>query len=128
MDQQGYICTVTRIAIRGPHVLPGFYRDSAASAIAAKGTPGALKTRLLGFPLWPVYYTLTVWESEAAMRAFVKTPAHRRAMANMGRYARTGRFATFAADTPRIGWRRAFRQLRTPSGVWTRPEKAARPA
>jgi len=116
---QTYVCSATRLRVRGLRVLPGFYRNSFASMAAARSTPGVARARLLGMPPFPVYFTLTVWESEQAMRDFVKTPAHRVAMSHMADYARVGKFARFTSPTRRVGWRRAWRELRTPAGVWT---------
>ena len=112
-----YYCSATRLRLRGPRQVLPFLRSSAMATLAARGTPGNVRTKLLGLPPFPLYFTVTVWESEEAMRAFVKTPRHREAMALMDRYARVGTFARFTSDTPRVGWRRAFRELRTPSGV-----------
>jgi len=112
-----YFCSATRMRLRGPRQILPFLRSSALVTIAARRTPGNVRTRLLGMPPFPIYFTLTVWESEEAMRTFVKTPQHREAMAHMDRFARVGTFARFSSDTRRIGWRRAFRELRTPAGV-----------
>jgi heme-degrading monooxygenase HmoA len=120
-----YHCSATRLRVRGLRVLPGFFRHSFAATLAARGTPGVVRARLLGMPPFPVYFTLTVWESEKAMRDFVKTPAHREAMSHMAEYARTGRFASFSSESRRVGWRRALRELRRPAGVWPREAQAA---
>jgi hypothetical protein len=117
---QTYICSATRLRVHSPlHLLP-FLRSSALSAIAARRTPGAVRTRLLGLPPLMVFHTLTVWESEEAMMEFVTTPAHRKAMAGMETWARHGRFVRFTSDTPRVGWRRAMRELREPDGNYQR--------
>lgn len=112
-----YFCSATRLRLRGPRQVLPFLRWSATAALAAGGTPGNVRTKLLGLPPIPVYFTITVWESEEAMRAFVRTERHRQAMARMDRFARAGSFARFTSDTPRVSWRRAFRELRTPAGV-----------
>ena len=122
-----YICSTTRIRVR-LHQMPAFLLASFLSAVAARRTPGNVRVRLLGFPPLPWFHTLTVWESEEAMAEFVKTPAHRRAMAGMEAWSARGSFARFTARSRWVGWRSAFRALRTPSGVYRRGEGFTRPA
>ncbi len=115
-----YVCSATFIRIRGPlQVLP-FLWFSVRSTIAAWRTPGVKRVKLLGFPLQPFYLTLTVWESEAAMMQFVRSDAHRAAMAGFEKWAANARFARFTSDTPRVSWRRAFAALRDPDGTYRR--------
>lgn len=123
-----YFCSSTRLRLRGPRQIIPFLRSSALATMAARGTPGNVRTKLLGLPPFPIYYTITVWESEEAMRAFVKTERHREAMAHMDRFAKVGSFARFTSDTPRVSWRRAFRELRTPAGVHVSQPPAPRAA
>jgi heme-degrading monooxygenase HmoA len=128
MAQQTYLCTVTRMRIRNPLVLPAFIWASARAAAVARKTPGNVRTRLLGFPPFPIFSTLSVWESAEAMAAFAKSPAHRVAMENMPKWAARGRFVTFPTETRRVGWRRAGRMLRDPDAIWTPQSQYRRPA
>jgi len=114
-----YICTVTRLRVRNPLVLPLFVYWSFRAAWAAMRTPGNRRTRLLGLPPFPIFHTLTVWESREALDAFVRTPAHRVCMAKMSAWAARGSFTTFPTETRRVGWRRAMGMLRDPDAVWT---------
>ena len=115
-----YVCSVTRIRLRGLRHVPRFIRASATSTLVARRTPGNVRTRLLGLPpiLW--FHTLTVWESQSAMQQFVKSPEHRAAMAMFEDVAEVARFVHFPTETRRIGWRRAFRALRDPDGSYRR--------
>lgn len=115
-----YLCAATRIRVRGPRQLAGFVRASFAAARAARATPGNARSRLLGMPplLW--FHTLSVWESEQAMMAFLKSPEHRAAMAGFEEWAEVGKFVRFRSGSPRVSWRRAFRALRTPDGTYRR--------
>jgi heme-degrading monooxygenase HmoA len=120
--EPGYLCVATRLRVRGPRVLPAFFRASASARRAARRTAGNVRTRLLGLPPFPTYYTLTVWESEAAMHSFVSTPEHRAAMTLMDDVATAGAFVEFRSPTPRVGWRAAMRRLRTDSAVHHQPQ------
>jgi heme-degrading monooxygenase HmoA len=112
-------CSVTYLRVRNPLVLPAFLLQTWRVVRAARRTPGFVRYRLLGLPPLPFYWTLTVWESPAAMSAFVNTPEHRQAMAAMPRWGRLGKFARFSSHTRRVGWRRALPHLHQPDGVWT---------
>jgi len=128
MAEKTYLCTVTRMRVRNLRVLPAFIKASAGAAIAARRTPGNVRTRLLGMPPFPIFSTLSVWESPEAMAAFAKSPVHRDCMANMPKWAARGRFVTFSTETPRVSWRRAGRMLRDPDAVWTPQSQYRRPA
>lgn len=74
---------------------------------------GHLRTSI--FPTRPlIWHTLTCWTDEASMRAFVRAPAHREAMAHTGELATESRFARFETDVApdKVRWRDAFRALR----------------
>ena len=116
-----YICVATRLRARGPRVLPAFLRASFQVAQTARRARGNVRTSLLGLPPLLTFFTLTVWESDEAMRAFVKTPEHREAMAHMDDWASAGEFVQFPAATPRVGWRAARRHLRTAVAAPHRP-------
>ena len=115
-----YVCSATRIRLRGPRQLIAFLRASYFTTLAARRTPGNVRTRLLGLPPVMVFHTLTVWESEAAMLTFVKSSQHRAAMAGFEDWAERARFVRFSSETRRVGWRRAFRALRDPDGTYQR--------
>lgn len=71
--------SVTRLRLRAWRFLPAFLWLSFASERQAKQALGNLKTKLVtdaNFTFW----TLTMWENEAAMRAFMTTGSHRQAM------------------------------------------------
>jgi hypothetical protein len=115
-----YLCSATYLRVRGPlQVLP-FLVASFRATLAAWRTPGVARVRLMGFPLVPVYLTLTVWESEEAMLRFVRSGGHRAAMAGFERWAGRAKFVRFSSDTRRVGWRRAFAELRDPDGTYSR--------
>src|SRR5437016_5134767 len=94
-----FVCVATRLHTRGLRVLPPFLRASWEVSLAARRTQGNLRTRLLGLPPFPIFFTLTVWESADAMSAFVNTPVHQRAMAHMDDWAASGEFVQFSSTT-----------------------------
>jgi heme-degrading monooxygenase HmoA len=118
MDEP-YVCSVTYLRVRNPLVLPAFFLNTWRVTRAARRTPGYVSHRLLGMPPLPFYWTLSVWASPAAMRAFVATPEHRRAMEGMAVWGRLGKFARFTSAKRRVAWRRALPHLRHADGVWT---------
>lgn len=123
-----YICTVTRMRTRNPLVLPLFLYWSFRAALAAWRTPGNRRTRLLGLPPFPIFLTLSVWDSREALDAFVQSPVHRVCMAHMAAWASRGSFTTFPTETRRVGWVRAMRMLRDPDSVWTPQGRTRRAA
>jgi len=113
------VCSVTYLRIRNPLALPAFLLQTWRVTRAARRTPGYVKHRLLGLPPFPFYWTMSVWESNAAMGAFVATPEHRRAMTRMAAWGKLGKFARFTSARRRVGWRQALPHLREADGVWT---------
>ena len=71
--------SVTRLRLRGARYLPAFALHSWRSARQLPRTPGFLAGRLAAGPR-RAYWTVTLWESEAAMRAYRGAGAHRGAM------------------------------------------------
>jgi len=116
-----YVCVATRLHLRGRRMLPEFLRASAQAARVARSTPGNVRARRLGLPPLLTFFTLSVWESEEAMRAFVLTPEHRAAMAHMDAWASDGAFVHFSSTKSRVGWRTARRHLRAHSAIQHTP-------
>jgi hypothetical protein len=71
--------SVTRLRLRSIRDLPFFIWLSFFSQLEAKRASGNLKTRLVQDARL-TFWTLTAWESEAAMRAFMMAGTHRQAM------------------------------------------------
>lgn len=70
--------SVTRLKLRSWHYLAPFLQHSNASIDQAKAAKGNLQvtTQRHGRDFW----TLTVWEDEAAMKAYMQSGAHQEAM------------------------------------------------
>lgn len=71
--------SVTRLRLRSFLYLPAFFWHAIPSMAQAKQAAGNLQTvtRRQGTT---VFWTLTVWEDEASMRAYMTSGAHRQAM------------------------------------------------
>lgn len=73
------LISVTRLRIRSIRFLPMFIWDSIKSDKQAKRASGNLGSTLRAQST-TVFWTLTAWEDEASMRAFMRSGAHREAM------------------------------------------------
>lgn len=71
--------SVTRLRVRSIFYLPQFFWHTFKSQKQAKRAHGMLGGRLLLESRW-TFWTMTAWESEAAMRAFRSSGAHMKAM------------------------------------------------
>ena len=78
MASARFYVSVTGLRPKGPRQLLPFWWHTACSLLQARRASGNLAVRIR--PVKGVYHTLTVWTDEAAMRAFLVSGAHRRAM------------------------------------------------
>jgi Domain of unknown function (DUF3291) len=73
------LISVTRLRLRSMRYLPNFIWLTILSFLQTKRASGNLKVQL-----WQdtrlTFWTMTAWENEVAMRSFMTTGAHRRAM------------------------------------------------
>jgi len=74
------LVSITRLRLRRFRYMPAFAWHSMLSARQASRMPGFFTGWLSGNPLHRTFWTATVWENEAAMRAFRGSGAHQRAM------------------------------------------------
>ena len=87
--------SITGLSLRSPLLYPVFSWYAVRAFGEARRSPGNLSVearRVAG-----VHHTLSVWESEAAMRAFLPMPAHKAAMRAFPLIA-TGRTMGFQTD------------------------------
>lgn len=76
--EMSYI-SVTRLKVKSIFLLPAFMKANEASVKSMKGMHGFMGgSELIDRGL--VFWTLTMWDSEASMRVFRNGPAHRAAM------------------------------------------------
>ena len=71
--------SVTRVRVRAWRFLPAFALGFIRSARQAKSAPGTLALALLA-DAGRAFWTLTVWDEEPSMRAFMMSGAHRGVM------------------------------------------------
>jgi heme-degrading monooxygenase HmoA len=74
-----YFVSITRLRVRSWRYMPSFFLEAYRSAKQAKAAEGNLRVSLLR-EAGNVFWTLTVWTSEQAMKSFMLAGAHRKAM------------------------------------------------
>ena len=94
-SRQVYV-SITGLKLRGPLKAPRFWWHAIGSMMQAKRAPGNISAdaRMIE----GIQHTLSVWESQAAMRAYLIAGAHGKAMANFKSIA-TGKVVGFLTDT-----------------------------
>ena len=75
--------SITRLRLRSVFTLPAFARASRAISAQAARSAGFINGAVLAEG-WMVFWTRTAWESEAAMKAFRDSDAHRAVMPKLG--------------------------------------------
>lgn len=70
--------SITRLRIRAVRFLPLFFWHTFRSLKQARASDGCLAAAVNNFD--GAFWTITVWHDRAAMRAFLLSGAHRRAM------------------------------------------------
>src|SRR5690348_8274380 len=71
--------SITRLRLRSVFTLSAFARETRAISAQCAAAQGFLGGAVLAEG-WMVFWTRTAWESEAAMKAFRDTDAHRASM------------------------------------------------
>lgn len=74
--------SITRLRVRSWRFLPGFFYQTLVSALQARSAEGNLNLDLLR-DAHSTYWTRTVWTSEQAMKSFMISGAHRKAMSHL---------------------------------------------
>ena len=89
--------SITRLRVRSWRYLPGFYFLSFLTALQAKSATGNLTVLLLNEGR-NTFWTCTVWNDEAAMRAFMTAGSHRRAMPKLPEWCDEGSVVHWVQD------------------------------
>lgn len=92
--------SVTGLRVRRFWHLPLFWRHAVPSMAAAKGAPGNIMAD--GRTVDGVHHTLSAWEAKSDMLAYLRSPAHSKAIRRFPGFA-TGRVHGFEADAV-PGW------------------------
>lgn len=111
------LVAITRLRLRGYRFLPAFGWHSLKAARQAERSPGFLGGALSADPLRVTYWTVTVWESEAAMRAFRASGDHQRVM---------HRLAGWCDEASVAHWEQADASVPLPAEVLRRMISAGR--
>jgi heme-degrading monooxygenase HmoA len=80
IDDGPGVVMVTHLHLRRFRDVPAFVRDSLAIRAQAMTSPGARSMYLRALPLARHFTTVSWWDDEAAVSAFVRTDPHRSAM------------------------------------------------
>jgi hypothetical protein len=137
-DGRGVVMvTHLHLHLRRPRDVPAFFRDSLAIRAQAAAALGARSLYLRALPLARHSTTVSWWDDQAAVVAFVRADPHRSAMRRRGPRcgsSATGRTPAPPAPSPRC--RRLLRCPRNPLGCgpcrwqhgrrWTREEHSDR--
>jgi heme-degrading monooxygenase HmoA len=94
------VVLASRLELPALRLVPGFMRRAMGVHRATKTADGAIGAALLAQPAKKVFWTLSAWEDEAALRRFVAHPVHR---AVMQRYRGKLRHTTFTTWTVPAG-------------------------
>lgn len=105
------LVSVTRLRVRSYHYLLPFIWYAVRSTLQAKGSAGNIgvrlrKTKRLAF------WTLTLWESDSAMRAFRVAAPHRDAMRKLPYWCDEASYAHWNQDDSVMpAWKEAVEKL-----------------
>ena len=105
------VASVTRLKLRSWRYLPPFALETLASARQAARTPGFLGGAILN-DRDLTFWTLTAWENEAALKAFMMTGAHARVMPKLIMWCDEAAVARWEAEAL-PGWDEAVAKLKT---------------
>lgn len=78
------VVSVTHLHLRRLRDVPAFFRTSLAIRSQTRRSPGARSLMLRAQPLARRFTTVSWWDDEAAVRAFVRADPHRAAMRRWG--------------------------------------------
>jgi hypothetical protein len=94
--------SITRLRLRSVFTLSAFARETRAIAAQAAAAEGFLGGAVLAEG-WMVFWTRTAWVSEAAMKAFRDTDAHRASMPKLIDWCNEAMVAHWEGD-PEADW------------------------
>jgi antibiotic biosynthesis monooxygenase len=93
--------SVTRLRVRSALYLPEFLSDTFQSVRQVERSSGFLGGRLL-VNLPNVFWTMTVWQDDAAMNVYRTGGAHRKAMPKLLNWCDEAAVVHWAQDSPEI--------------------------
>jgi len=118
------VVSITRLRVRSWSLLPVFFFHAFLSVWQARKAAGLLAATLLK-DKWRTYWTCTIWTDEAAMKAFMVSGSHRKAMPELLELcdeASVARWTQEGADLP--PWTEVHRRMQQDG----RPSKVNHPS
>lgn len=104
--------SITRLRVRSFRYLPQFLWFAFLSQRQAKRSPGCFAANVLR-DAGNAYWTSTVWENEAAMRAYISSGAHRRVMPKLKDWCDEAYVAHWEQQSTALpDWIEAHRQMK----------------
>ena len=105
--------SLTRLRLRSIRFLPAFAFHAIRSERQVKRAPGFLTSALLPDRSW-TFWTMTGWESEASMRAYMTSGAHKQAMPHLMKWCDEASVAHWTQpEAQLVSWTEADRRMRT---------------
>jgi hypothetical protein len=118
------LVSITRLRLRSWRYVPGQLWYALLSSHQAKAAPGNLAVRVLR-QANNTFWTCTVWTDEAAMRTFMMSGAHRRAMPRLIEWCNEASVAHYQQETAEPPpWPEACRRMQAEG----RPSKVRHPS
>ncbi len=118
------IISITRLRVRHWRFLPYFFVDTFRAALQAKAAAGNLAVAIVS-EARNTFWTRSAWADEAALRAFMLSGPHRRAMPKLARWCDEASVARWAQDSAQLpGWDEVHRRMQAEG----RPSKLAKPS
>jgi hypothetical protein len=105
------VVSVTRLRVRVWYYLPAFYVRAILSARQAKNSEGVLAVKVFG-DRRNTFWTLTLWKSEVAMRAFMLAKPHGPTMRKLLEWCDEASLVHWTQDSADVPtWGEAHRRL-----------------
>jgi len=105
------LVSVTRLRVRSFRFVLPFIWYALRSTLQAKGSPGNIRVRLRKTKRF-AFWTLTLWESDSAMRAFRVAAPHRDAMRKLPYWCDEASYANWNQDDSVMpSWKEAAEKL-----------------
>ncbi|MGI4758877.1 MAG: DUF3291 domain-containing protein [Janthinobacterium lividum] len=121
---QTMFVSLTRLRIRSVRFLPGFAWHAIRTRSQCARAAGFLRGALLPDRKW-TFWTLTLWDSEASMRAYILSGDHKVAMPKLMHWCDQASVAHWNAASEAVpDWTEADRRMRSEG----RPSKVRFPA
>lgn len=116
--------SLTRLRLRSVRFLPLFAFHAVRTQRQVSNAPGCLKVALLPDRIF-TFWTMTAWESEAAMRAYMISGAHKRAMPHLMHWCDEASITHWMQEGRALPpWSEADRRMRSEG----RPSKVSHPS